>query len=120
MTGACVAKDRGDGLDLWFTGQERDIFREGLVFVFGLLTELLELGVMADGLVLEDAAGLVDDHSDGHFVLHASGDDQVGEFALWLDVLLEDGLDVGEPLLDDAFDGAGALLDVADDLLATR
>lgn len=58
---------------------------------------------------------MVDDHADGGLVLDAAGDDDVGDEPLGLDVPVEDGFHVAEPLFDGAFDGAAAFADVADD-----
>jgi hypothetical protein len=70
-------------------------------------------------LVLQQASGLVDNHCNGHFVLHSPRDNDICDMPLWLDILQEGGFHVGKPLLNNAFDRSTSLADIADDLLAS-
>lgn len=63
----------------------------------------------------QDLSDPVGDHADGDFVFDAAGYDNVGDVALWLDVFVEVGLYVGEPLFHATFDVAAAVLDVTED-----
>jgi len=51
----------------------------------------------------------VTDYGDCNFIFYAAGDDDIGNFALRLDVAKEVGLDKCEPLLYAAFDVAAAV-----------
>jgi len=74
---------------------------------------------MALRLALQEVPRLVDDHRDGHLVLHAPGDHDVRNIPLWLDVFQEGRFHEREPLFDSAFDGPSSLTDIANDLLSS-
>ncbi len=74
---------------------------------------------MSVRLVLQEAPGLVDNHSDGHAILHAPGNNDICNVSLRVDIAQEGGFDEGKPLLDSAFDRSSSLTYIADDLLSS-
>lgn len=111
-----VPEDGRYASQLWHFLHQYDFRRKR--DLFNLFAQLCELCIMAVRLVLQQVSRLIDDHRDGHFVLHSPWDDNVSDVPLWLDVLQEGGLHEREPLLDSAFDRSSSFTDIADNLLS--
>ena len=81
----------------------------------GLRLEAGQGGAVAFGLFEQFLLDELRYHGHGYVVLDAARDDDVGDLALGVDELFKVGLDVAEPLLDDALDVAATVSNVTQD-----
>jgi len=111
----CIPEDSSNYLDLWRGLKFKNMIRQWFLCYF--LPQSCQLRFVAYWFFLQQKSNLVDDHLDGHPVLHSSRDHNVRHMPLWLNILQIHWFHKCKPLLDHPFNGPTSFTNITDDLL---